>query len=77
MGKSAQSIKVQIKDTSVDKNIDNIFKICIIIFLVWIGYCAFQLSKNGRYQTTSSAGVSIDSQTGDLHRAKIIKSKSK
>ena len=59
----------------MNKNIDNFFKFCVIIFLIWIGYCAFQFSKNGRYQTTSNVQVSIDTHTGDLHRARIIDNK--
>ena len=51
------------------KNItDNNFRIFLVIFMIWIAFCAFNFSKNGRYQSTSEAGYPIiDTHTGDLY----------
>tara|TARA_R110002096_G_scaffold421482_2_gene627221 strand:- start:671 stop:892 length:222 start_codon:yes stop_codon:yes gene_type:complete len=43
-------------------NLDNALKIAKILFLAWIGFCAYEYSQNGRYY---DGDVSVlDTRTG-------------
>jgi hypothetical protein len=50
------------------KNImEAIFRIFLMIFLIWIGFCAYNLSQNGRYQIYGSSYRILDTHTGNMY----------
>lgn len=49
------------------KDLDKILKLVLILFLVWIGYCTYNFSNNGRYKSVT-AGLILDTRTGTSYR---------
>ncbi len=47
-------------------NID-IFKIALIIILIWIGYSLYNFSEIGRYQLGDNNSYIIDTRTGNAY----------
>lgn len=61
---------------------DHYFKISLIIFMIWIGFCTYNLSQNERYKIYNNEYhfFKIDTQTGktlkyDFEAKKFIKIK--
>ena len=50
----------------MNKDLDSIFKIFLMLFFIWIGFCAYKLSQNGRYQLEKP--VVIDTHTGIVYK---------
>tara|TARA_R110002049_G_C9012989_1_gene550790 strand:+ start:61 stop:231 length:171 start_codon:yes stop_codon:yes gene_type:complete len=51
-------------------NLD-LFKISIIIILIGFLYCFYLFTQNGRYVTTDSIMVTLDTRTGKIKTQKI------
>lgn len=52
------------------KDLDKILKLVLILFLIWIGYCAYNFSKNGRYANSKDIyGIPriLDTRTGNVY----------
>ena len=49
---------------------DNYFKIIITLFLIWMGFCAYQFSQNGRYEQNEAPRFNpngfFDTRTGNF-----------
>ena len=55
-------------------NLD-LFKISIIIILIGFLYCFYLFTQNGRYVTTDSIMVTLDTRTGKIKTQKIVMKK--